>query len=188
MNTELVVVPVTVTDAHGKHVSGLRQDNFRLFVDGRPQPIAAFHHGEVSLTLGLIVDRSQSMRPKTQALLIAVSRLLQSTRPGDELFAVVFNDRVSWALPASRPFTSVHGEIEAGIFANRAEGMTALYDGVAEGMRHLELGHADRHALIVVSDGGDNASSRKYKEILALARQSNTVVYAIGIMGSPPAE
>ena len=64
VHTELVAVPVVVTDGRGQHVSGLTQDNFRVFEDGRPQPIAVFHHGEGPVTLGLVVDRSQSMRPK----------------------------------------------------------------------------------------------------------------------------
>ncbi len=125
VHTELVVVPAVVTDASGHHVSGLSQENFRVYEDGRLQPISVFHHGETTMTLGLIVDRSQSMRPKAEALFAAVSVLLQSSRPGDELFAVDFNDRVSFALPAGRPFVNTGGEIESAIAAVRAEGQTA---------------------------------------------------------------
>ena len=188
MHTELVAIPVTVTDARGHHVSGLSQENFRVYDDGRLQPIAVFHHGDEPVTLGLIVDRSQSMRPKSAALLAAVSALLQSSRPDDELFAVGFNDRVSFALPASRPYTSDTRELEAALTAVHAEGQTALYDGVAEGLQHLQLNHTAKHALIVVSDGGDNASHRTYAEVLALARRSNAVIYAIGLLGTSPAE
>jgi VWFA-related protein len=188
VHTELVVVPAVVTDAGGQLVSGLTEDNFHVLEDGRPVPLVAFHHGDASMTLGLIVDRSQSMRPKNDALFAVVSRLLQLVRPGDELFAVDFNDRVSFALPDARPFTDSGGEILTAIAAIPAEGRTALYDGVAEGLQHLQLGHAERHALVVVSDGGDNASRRKYAEILALAQQSDAVIYAIGLLGSSPAE
>jgi Ca-activated chloride channel homolog len=188
VHTELVAIPVTVTDARGHHVSGLSQENFRVYDDGRLQPIAVFHHGDEPVTLGLIVDRSQSMRPKSAALLAAVSALLQSSRPDDELFAVGFNDRVSFALPASRPYTSDVRELEAALAAVHAEGQTALYDGVAEGLQHLQLNRTAKHALIVVSDGGDNASHRTYAEVLALARRSNAVIYAIGLLGTSPAE
>ena len=188
VHTELVAVPVVVTDSRGHHVSGLNQDNFQVFEDGRPQPIAVFHHGNGPVTLGLIVDRSQSMRPKSAVLQAVVLALLQSSRPEDELFAVDFNDRVVFALPAGRRFTSNAMELEAALSAVRAEGRTALYDGVAEGLRHLELGHGDKRALIVLSDGGDNASGRKYDEVLALARRSDAVIYAIGLLGSSPAE
>jgi hypothetical protein len=81
---ELVTVPVTVTDTHGQQVNGLVQENFRVFENGRPQPIAVFHHGDAPVTLGLVVDRSQSMRPKNDALLTTLSVLLQTSRPDDE--------------------------------------------------------------------------------------------------------
>ena len=188
VHTELVTVPVTVTDAHGRHVSGLGQESFRVFEDGRPQPIAVFHHGDVPVTLGLIVDRSQSMRPKGPALLAALSAILQSSRPDDELFAVGFNDRVSLVLSDGQPFTRDGKRLEASLSAVPAQGQTVLYDGVAEGLEHLELGHAERRALIVVSDGGDNASRQTYAQILALARRSDAVIYAIGLLATPPAQ
>jgi Ca-activated chloride channel homolog len=185
VHTELVAVPVVVTDSRGHHVSGLNQDNFQVFEDGRPQPIAVFHHGDGPVTLGLIVDRSQSMRPKSAALLVAVSALLHSSRPEDELFAVTFNDRVSFALP-EEPFTRDVNGLSAALTAVRAEGRTALYDGVAEGLQHLDLGHGEKRALIVLSDGGDNGSVHRYAEILALARRSDAVIYAIGLLGTSP--
>jgi len=185
VHTELVAVPVVVTDSRGHHVSGLNQDNFQVFEDGRPQPIAVFHHGDGPVTLGLIVDRSQSMRPKSAALLVAVSALLRSSRPEDELFAVTFNDRVLFALPGEA-FTRDVNELSAALTAVRAEGRTALYDGVAEGLRHLDLGHGEKRALIVLSDGGDNGSVHRYAEILALARRSDAVIYAVGLLSPSP--
>jgi len=185
VHTELVAVPVVVTDSRGHHVSGLNQDNFQVFEDGRPKPIAVFHHGDGPVTLGLIVDRSQSMRPKSAALLVAVSALLRSSRPEDELFAVTFNDRVLFALPGEA-FTRDVNELSAALTAVRAEGRTALYDGVAEGLRHLDLGHGEKRALVVLSDGGDNGSVHRYAEILALARRSDAVIYAVGLLGTSP--
>jgi Ca-activated chloride channel homolog len=188
VHTELVAVPVIVTDGRGHHVGGLQPGNFRLYEEGRPQAITVFHHGDVPITLGLIVDRSQSMRMKSASLLVAVSALLQSSRPDDELFAVDVNDRVSFAFDADRPFTTDAKELETAVTAVRAEGRTALYDGVAEGLQHLQLGRAEKRALIVVSDGGDNASRRRYADVLALARRSDAVIYAIGLLGTSPVE
>jgi len=189
VHTELVVVPAVVTDARGQLVSGLTQDNFRVSENGHPLPIVAFHHGEgASLTLGLVVDRSQSMRSKAGALFAVVSRVLQVAGPGDELFAVSFNDRVTFALPEDRPFTNVGGTVLTATAAIPAEGQTALYDGVAAALERLRFGRAERHALIIVSDGGDNASRLKYDEILALVRQSDAVIYAIGLLGSDEQE
>jgi len=188
VRTELVAVPVIVTDARGHHVSGLRQENFRVLDEGRPQAIAVFNHGDVPITLGLIVDRSQSMRAKTPALAVAVAALLHSSRPDDELFAVDVNDRVSFALRGDRAFTTDGKELAIALTAVPAEGRTALYDGVADGLEHLQLGRAARHELIVVSDGGDNASRRTYADVLALARRSDAVIYAIGLLGTSPVE
>jgi Ca-activated chloride channel homolog len=188
VRSELVTVPVTVTASHGQQVSGLTQDNFRVFEDGRLQPITVFHHGEAPVTLGLVVDRSQSMRPKNDAVLTTVSALLQTSRPDDDLFTFGFNDQVSFALAPGRLFTNDVQEIETRLSVMAAEGRTALYDGVAEALQHLQLGHGERRALIVVSDGGDNASARNYAEVLALARRSDAVIYAIGLLGTPPAQ
>jgi len=188
VHTELVTVPVVVTDAHGQHVAGLGPEHFRVYEDGWLQPIAAFHQGNSPVTLGLVVDRSQSMRPKQSALLVAIAALVLPGYQEDELFGVGFNDRVAFALPASRPFAGDAREIAAALSAIPAEGRTGLYDGVAEALQHLQLGRAPGKALIIVSDGGDNASGRTYAEVLALARRSDAVIYAIGLMGTPPVE
>ena len=188
VHTELVTVPVTVTDRRGHPVNGLQRDDFRVFEDGRPQPIAAFRHGDEALTLGLVVDRSGSMRSKTQALFVAVSALLRASRSDSELFAVEFNDGVSLALRNGQTFTNDAGEVRAALVAAPAEGRTALYDGVILGLQQLERGHADRKVLIVVSDGGDNASRRTAAEVLELAHRSDVVIYAIGLLGDPMGE
>lgn len=187
VSTELVAVPVTVTDASGNHVPDLTEQNFRVYEDGRPQPITLFHRGDIPVTIGVIVDRSQSMRGKGDALTAAVSTLLQSTRPDDELFAVTFHDTAALAQQGGQVFTNNPSALAAAAAAISPGGRTALYDGVAEGLRQLDLGHSQRTALVVVSDGGDNASRHTYREILALARRSGAVIYGIGLMGTPPA-
>jgi VWFA-related protein len=185
VHTELVAVPVTVTDRQGHPLKGLRQDDFRVFEDGRPRPILAFRQGDEPVTLGLIVDRSQSMQSKAPALRAAVSAFLESSSGASELFAVDFNDRVSFALGDGRFFTHDIGELRTRLTAIRAEGRTALYDGVMQGLQHLQLGHANRRVLLVVSDGGDNASRATYADVLALAHRSDAVIYAIGLIGAP---
>jgi len=188
VHTELVVIPVVVTDSHGRPVSDLNASNFHVYEDGRLQPTAAFYRGDAPITLGLIVDRSQSMRPKTNALLTAVSAILHSIRKDDELFAVDFNDHVSFELPDDHPFTNDPKAIDAMLTDVRNEGRTALYDGVAAGLQQLRAGHGERRALVVISDGGDNASTRTYADVLALARQSDSVIYAIGLLDASDEE
>lgn len=189
VRTELVTVPVVVTDRHGHRITGLRQEDFHVFEEGRPQPVAIFHHGDAPITIGLVVDRSQSMRAKTASLLSAVSAVLRTARPDDELFAITFNDSVSFTLPAEHAFTRDATALSAALAATRSEGRTALYDGIAAGLRQLDRGRPDgARALVVVSDGGDNASRQRYSEIVATARQSNVVIYAIGLQSASDAQ
>lgn len=181
-NTDLVALPVNVTDANGNVVSGLGQDNFRVFEDGRLQRITLFQHGDTPVTVGLIVDHSRSMGPKLPEVAAAVSAFAHSSNPQDELFVVDFNDDVSVELLNGKAFTNDPAELEKALFSVRARGRTALYDAVAEGLLHLGLGHCDRKALIIVSDGGDNASQQKFSQVLALAQQSQVLIYSIALV------
>jgi VWFA-related protein len=73
VRTEMVVLPVTVTDTRGESVAGLTAADFRVYDDGRLQPITLFRSGEVALTVGLVVDHSQSMRSKLSAVNAAIA-------------------------------------------------------------------------------------------------------------------
>ena len=181
--SELVVLPVSVTDKNGDFVSGLALQNFRVFEDGRLQKITFFQSEDLPVAVGLIVDHSHSMEGKLEGVASAISNFAHSSNPEDEMFVVDFNDRVWPELFGGRTFTSSAREVEAALLAVAAQGQTALYDAVYDGLRRLRLAHRDKRALIVVSDGGDNASRRKYEEVLALAHQSRAIIYAIGLIG-----
>jgi Ca-activated chloride channel homolog len=186
--TELVELPVNVTDVNGGFVSGLTSQNFTVYEDGRPQKITLFEREDLPVTVGLIVDHSRSMGAKLPAVSAAVSSFAHSSNAEDEMFVVDFSDRVWPELFGGQPFTSDVKALENAISSVGAEGQTALYDAVYEGLERLRLGHRDQKALIIVSDGGDNASRRKYGEVLALARQSQAVIYAIGLIKESGAE
>jgi len=181
VTTELVVLPVSVTDANGNVISGLSQPDFRVYEDKRLQTITSFQHEDTPVTVGLIVDHSRSMGPKLPGVAAAVYAFAQSSNPQDEMFVVDFNDSVSVEPPGEHPFTNDARILERAVSAVSAHGKTALYDAVAEGLKHLQLGHLDKKALIIVSDGGDNASSYKYAQVLELARRYQVMVYAIGL-------
>jgi Ca-activated chloride channel family protein len=185
VRTEMVVLPVTVTDARGQSVAGLTSDRFRVYDDGRLRPIALFRGGDVPLTVGLIVDYSQSMRSKRAEAHAAIAAFARSGREDDELFVVGFSDRAELQpLLGGKPFTSDPAELAAALNAGTPGGTTALYDAVALGLRHLPSGRSDRKALIVVTDGGDNASRLKYGQVRDLARGSEAVIYGIGLTGA----
>ena len=188
VETTLVVLPVRVTGADGDFVSGLAEEQFRVHEDGKPQPITLFRQEDTPVTVGLVVDHSRSMGPKLAGVAAAVSAFAQSSNPEDEMFVVDFSDNVSLEMPGGKPFTSNPRELAQAVSAVSARGMTALYDAVAEGLNHLQLGQWDKKALVIVSDGGDNASARKYADILELAHRSQAVIYAIVLVGASEEE
>lgn len=185
VRTEMVVLPVTVTNSRGQAVTGLTADRFRVFDDGKLQPIVLFRGGEVPATVGLVVDHSQSMGGKLAAVNAAITAFARSGRGDDELFVVGFNDRARLQpLPGGKRFTSDPAELAATLNAATPGGRTALYDAVALGLRHLSSGREDRKALIVVTDGGDNISDLKYSHVRDMVRSSQAVIYGIGLTGA----
>jgi len=181
--TELVVLPLNVTDANGDFVSDLAVDNFRVYEDGRLQTIRLFEREDMPVTVGLIVDHSRSMEGKLSAVSAAVSSFAHSSNPEDEMFVVDFSDRVWPELFQGKTFTSNVKELEGALMTVGAEGETALYDAVYEGLERVRTGHREKKALIIVSDGGDNASRHKYAEVLKLAHESQAMIYSIGLVG-----
>jgi len=183
VRSELVALPVRVTDAHGIVVSGLNLEDFRVFEDGRPQKLTLFQQEDAPVTVGLVVDHSRSMAPKLAEVSAAVSAFAHSSNPQDEMFVVDFNDDVWLQILGGKPFTHNAKDLETAIAAVSARGRTALYDAVAEGLEHLRFGHCEKKALIIVSDGGDNASHQKFSQILVLAQRSQVVIYSIVLEG-----
>jgi Ca-activated chloride channel family protein len=182
VQTQLVVLPVRVTDGSGDFVSGLSLNNFRVYENGHEQRVTLFQREDTPVTVGLVVDHSRSMGPKLGEVATAIVSFAQSSNPQDEMFVVDFNDAVSLELPGGNPFTHDPNELAKAVSAVSARGMTALYDAVNEGLNHLQLARGDKKALIIVSDGGDNASQHKYADVLALARRSQTVIYSVGLI------
>ncbi len=184
VTTGLVLLPVNVTDSHGAFVPGLKLEDFRVFEDGQPQKLTVFEERDSPVTVGLIVDHSRSMGNKLADVAAAVYSFSHSSNPQDEMFVVDFNDDVSVELMKGKAFSNDPKELEEALNAVRARGRTALYDAVSEGLNHLKYSQLDKKALVIISDGGDNASHLKYSQVLAAARQSQAVIYSIALVGS----
>jgi Ca-activated chloride channel family protein len=183
VNADLVALPVRVTDSNGNVVSGLTREDFTVFEDGRPQKLTLFQQEDTPVTVGLVVDHSRSMGPKLAEVTAAVLAFAHSSNPQDEMFVVDFNDDVWLQMLGGKPFTHSAEDLEKEIGAVSAHGRTALYDAVAEGLNHLRFGHCEKKALIIVSDGGDNASHQTFSQVLALAQRSQVLVYSIILQG-----
>jgi VWFA-related protein len=188
VSTNLVLLPVNVSDRRGTFVAGLKQQDFHVYEDRQLQELTVFEEGDTPVTVGLVVDHSRSMGPKLLAVAAAVSSFAHSSNPRDEMFVVDFNDDVLIELMKGKAFSSDPKELEKALTAVTARGRTALYDAVSEGLNHIKFGHLGKKALILISDGGDNASHLKYSQVLAQARQSQTMIYAIGLVGADDKE
>jgi Ca-activated chloride channel family protein len=181
VDVDLVIFNVTVTDSKGHSVKGLSKDDFRIIEAGQEQNIQFVRPEDIPATVGLVIDNSGSMRRKRSEVVDAALAFAESSNPQDEIFIVNFNERVSMGLPGGLAFTSDLNQLRAALANTRAEGKTALYDAVAAALKHLEAGTHQRKALVVLSDGGDNASGQTENSVLALAEQSNATIYSIGI-------
>ncbi len=177
----LVVLPVIVTDRKGKAVSGLGEDSFHVFEDGRQQQIALFEPEDVPVTVGLVIDNSGSMSAKRPEVLAAGEEFAKSSNSQDQMFVVTFNQNVFLGLPKGVPFTSDVHQLLGALSRTPASGNTALYDGLAVALEHMQTGTANRKALIVISDGGDNASRLGFHELLKRAQASNVQIFALGV-------
>jgi Ca-activated chloride channel family protein len=176
---DLVVVHVSVVDRKSGLVAGLPREAFAVYEDGQPQRIDFFLNEDTPATVGLVVDASMSMHRKREAVVAGGMAFAQATHPRDEIFTVHFNERVWFGLGADQPFTSDAGQLRATLQKSLARGKTALFDGVAAALRHVERGTSQKKALVVISDGGDNASQGSSEDILKLVNRSDALIYTI---------
>jgi VWFA-related protein len=128
----------------------------------------------------LVIDISGSMRAKRSDVIAAGLAFARNSNSQDQMFVINFNQSVSFGLPGSKPFTNNPAELEAAL-THLANGQTALYDAIAAGLEHLKKGDRDKKVLIVISDGADNASRIQLDQVVALAKQSDAIIYTVGI-------
>ena len=183
-----MVLRVTALDRTRALVSGLAEGSFQVYEDGVFQPIKYFSHEDVPVTVGLVVDNSGSMGRKRNDVIAASMAFARSSNPQDQMFVVNFNERVSFGLPGNAAFTDQASQLRMALSRIAADGETALYDAIAVALEHLKKGQRDKKVLIVVSDGGDNASSHKLTEIMAMAGQPDAIIYTIGIFDEQDAD
>lgn len=176
---ELVVLHVNVFNGRSDAVPGLPAAAFTVFEDDKPQEISFFNAGDVPVTVGLVIDNSTSMMTERELVTAGTSAFAQSSHPEDEMFALVFNEHVRRGLPDTVQFTTNRLLLQASMQRFPAGGKTALYDAVIEGLNHLDRGSYQKHVLVVLSDGGDNASRHTEREMLDRVAMSNAIVYTV---------
>jgi Ca-activated chloride channel homolog len=181
--SDLVVVHATIKDRDGAYVTGLTRHAFAILEDGRPQNAQLFTSEDAPVTVGLLIDSSGSMQPNRDRVIAAAAAFAESSHPSDELFALAFNDNVRAALPPTAPFTSDVAVLQYALTNTiRAYGRTALFDAIAAGLDYLGRGRHERRVLVIVSDGGDNASQTTFEEVVTKTQASNAVIYTVALV------
>jgi Ca-activated chloride channel family protein len=181
VDVSLVVLQATVRDRAGRVVPDLVRQDFEVFEDGRAQPVRLFRHEDTPVTVGLVIDHSGSMHEKLGDVIAGARAFVKSSNSRDQMFVVDFNETVSLGLPSGTDFSDNADQLESAIWAKPAVGTTALYDAIISALYQLRQGASDKKVLIVISDGGDNASKAPLNRVLKLAEQSNAVIYTIGL-------
>lgn len=181
VHSDLVVLHAVVSDDRSRFVRGLTRDQFAVYEDDVRQTIEFFAAEDQPATVGLVIDNSGSMHPKRGDVIAAGHAFVRASHPGNELFLLHFNERVWSGLPGGVPFTAHAGQLVEALSRTGARGQTALYDAVSQALDHVTLGTNHHRVLVVISDGRDNASATQLAPLLGRARQSDAVVYTIGI-------
>jgi Ca-activated chloride channel family protein len=184
---ELINVTATVTDGSGRFVPGLRKDDFVVYEDGKPQAVSQFDSERVPVSLGIALDTSGSMiGEKIAAAQAALNRFLfDLLGPQDEVFLYRFDSRPDLV----QGWTPDRQAVSRALGAVQARGGTALYDTVAEAVPLAQSGTRRKKAVVLITDGNDTSSRTQVQELRQLIRETEVIVYAIGIdaSGAPPA-
>jgi len=177
VDTELVLIPVTVTDPLNRFVTGLENQHFKVYEDKVEQTITHFASEDAPLSVGFVFDVSGSMGAKLRKSREAVAQFLKTTNPEDEFFLIQFSDRPELVLP----FTQEPEEIQNRLAFTQSKGRTALLDAIYLALHEMKKARNPRKAILIVSDGGDNSSRYTESEIKNLVREADVQIYAIGI-------
>ena len=177
VNSNLVLIPVSVVDRNEKSVVGLEQNSFRLYDDKVEQIITHFSMEDGPISVVFLFDASASMADKMHEAREAVSVFLKTANPADEFVLIQFSDEVNLLVG----FTKEVEEVQKHLTLIQPRGRTALLDAIDLSIHQLRHAHNIRKAVVIVSDGGDNCSRRTISEIKSLVRESDVLIYALGI-------
>ncbi len=176
ITTDLVQVPVTVTDKQGRPVTGLEKENFRVFDNKVEQVITNFVMDNEPVGVGFIFDISGSIGGSLRQYQLAAHEFFKAADPDDDFFLVTFQSTPKLAVP----LTKNAGEIQYQIMMSRSGGMTALYDAVYMAANEIKKSKASRKALVLISDGGENHSRYNFREIRNALLETDALLYSIG--------
>jgi Ca-activated chloride channel homolog len=183
-NTDLITLTVTVTDTFGRYVSGLGKNAFTVLEDKQPQEISYFSDDDAPVSVGVIFDVSGSMSgDKIKRAREALANFIQTSHNSDEYFLIAFNSRAQLLLDKTRDGNAILDKLTFVQTKNN----TALYDACYLGVEKVQRGVHPKRALLLISDGQDNNSRYTFNEVRRLLKESDVVLYAIGILSGSDA-
>ncbi len=179
IKTDLVTLTLTVTDLYGRYVSGLTKKAFSVRDNDIDQEITFFSDSDAPVSIGILFDVSGSMSgEKIGKARKALERFVATSHPSDEYFLIAFNKRAQLLLDRTRDGEAVLQKLTL----VEPKHNTALYDAVYLGIEKVTRGSHQKRALLIISDGQDNASRYNFGEVRRLTKESDVVTYAVGIM------
>ena len=177
VDTNLVLVPVTVCDPLNRPVTGLEKEHFKLFDDRVEQTVTHFAMDDEPVAVGMVFDISGSMGPKLRLSRLAAAAFFRTANPEDEFFLVEFNDQPKMVVPLTNNVEEIQNQLT---FA-QSKGRTALLDAIFLSLHEMKKSTKNKKALLIISDGGDNSSRYTEGETKNLVRESDVLIYAIGV-------
>jgi len=177
VDTNLVLVPVTVCDPLNRPVTGLEKEHFKVFDDRVEQTVTHFAMDDEPVAVGLVFDISGSMGPKLRLSRLAAAAFFKTANPEDEFFLVEFNDQPRMVVPLTQNVEEIQNQLT---FA-QSKGRTALLDAIFLSLHEMKKSTKNKKALLIISDGGDNNSRYTESEIRNLVKEGDVQIYAIGI-------
>ncbi|HEX3744607.1 MAG TPA: VWA domain-containing protein [Bryobacteraceae bacterium] len=180
VDTNLVLVPVTVCNPYNQPVTGLEKEHFKIFDDKVEQTITHFSMDDEPVSVGLVFDVSGSMGNKLRESRLAAAEFFKTANRDDDFFLVEFSDIPKLISPLGSAIPDIQNELTF----SPSKGRTALLDAVFLAMHEMKKSQKNRKALLIISDGGDNASRYTETELRNLVRESDVMIYAIGVYES----
>ena len=176
---ELINVTATVTDANGRFVPNLRQEDFIVYEDDAPQTVTHFSNERVPVSLGILLDTSQSMQgEKFESAKSALDRFLSElTSQEDEFFLMQFSNTPNLL----QGWTDDRRLVNRALVGVYPRGGTAMYDAIADSVPLMKRARNRKQALVIVSDGNDMTSETPVVTVHRIIRESEMLVYAVGI-------
>jgi Ca-activated chloride channel family protein len=180
IHADLITMTVTVTDTYGRFVTGLGKNAFTLFDDKSQQEITFFSDEDAPVSLGVVFDVSGSMGgDKINKAREALAKFIDTSHARDEYFLIGFNQRAQLLLDRTRDSDSLMQKLT---FV-QTKGQTALYDACYLGVERVSrIGAHKKRAILLISDGQDNSSRYTFKELTRLLKESDVIIYAVGIV------